>query len=565
MSYDKQTWNKYDELKTEEENIENGAVVTDNRMNHMETGIGDNDANLASHLADKNNPHKVTAAQVGLGNVQNFGLATEDEAKQGISNAKYMTPSLTQAVLSANINSIAYANSSDGTDGFTTVYPKPNLLNGTKVHDIFKGTATISGSGTQRYTLDKGLKISDLKLSNYQQLIFEFDWKATGTNPSGAFVYQTQTYCKGSWITISPTNTSGHVKNIFYNLPVTTDTSTFMNIRQDNIPTTVTVEISNVMMYIVDYSPWMPSASEVTTADWPKYVGFSNTVKTNKSASDYTWFPVKDSELTNKVDSHINNKANPHSVTATQVGAYTKAESDSKLTDLSNKVIANKGNLASGTDLDNVIDIGTYRIGGLTGGTDIINVPSERSGTTIYAYLTVSGTTTSVVQELIVYDSKTVSQIYSRSRSGSTPTFSPWSKTVMADDSGKVTVKDLEVTGTITSGAKNVLANGAYWMQAGQVITPSKSISDCANGWILHFTSYTSGMTGATKNGNNHFFYIPKEQVNIADVGTMFPLVVTDGTMTLKYLYLQNNKITGTSANESTNSKKYVLQNVLEY
>ncbi|NLS48072.1 BppU family phage baseplate upper protein [Lactococcus lactis] len=250
---------------------------------------------------------------------------------------------------------------------------------------------------------------------------------------------------------------------------------------------------------------------------------------------------------------------------------YTKAEADAKfatiqsLTDLSNKVIANKGNLASGTDLDNVIDIGTYRIGGLIGGTDIINVPSERSGTTIYAYLTVSGTTTSVVQELIVYDSKTVSQIYSRSRSGSTPTFSPWSKTVMADDSGKVTVKDLEVTGTITSGTKNVLANGAYWMQAGQVITPSKSISDCANGWILHFTSYSSGMTGATKNGNNHFFYIPKEQVNIADVGTMFPLVVTDGTMTLKYLYLQNNKITGTSANESTNSKKYVLQNVLEY
>lgn len=134
---------------------------------------------------------------------------------------------------------------------------------------------------------------------------------------------------------------------------------------------------------------------------------------------------------------------------------YTKAESDAKfatiqsLTDLSNKVIANKGNLASGTDLDNVIDIGTYQIGGLTGGADIINVPSERSGITIYAYLTVSGTTTSVVQELIVYDSKTVSQIYNRSRSGSTPTFSPWSKTVMADDSGKVTIKDLVVTGTI--------------------------------------------------------------------------------------------------------------------
>ncbi|MCE2142124.1 hypothetical protein GRC93_17055, partial [Streptococcus thermophilus] len=77
MSYEKQTWNKYDDLKTEEENIENGAVVTDNRMNHIEEGI-------YSHTIDISNPHKVTAAQVGLGNVQNFGLATEDEAKQGI-------------------------------------------------------------------------------------------------------------------------------------------------------------------------------------------------------------------------------------------------------------------------------------------------------------------------------------------------------------------------------------------------------------------------------------------------------------------------------------------------
>ena len=130
---------------------------------------------------------------------------------------------------------------------------------------------------------------------------------------------------------------------------------------------------------------------------------------------------------------------------------------------------------------------------------------------------------------------------------------------------GDTEMNNLELTGTLTRPNKKVLLSGAYWMQAGQVVTPSKAISDCENGWILHFTSYNSGMTGETKNGNNHYFYVPKEQVNIADVGTMFPLVVQDGTMTLKYLYLQNNKITGNAANESTNSKKYVLQHVLEY
>ena len=39
-------------------------------------------------------------------------------------------------------------------------------------------------------------------------------------------------------------------------------------------------------------TPWMPSASEVTTADWPKYVGFSNSIKPNKKSSDYNWLPL---------------------------------------------------------------------------------------------------------------------------------------------------------------------------------------------------------------------------------------------------------------------------------
>lgn len=107
-------------------------------------------------------------------------------------------------------------------------------------------------------------------------------------------------------------------------------------------------------------TPWMPSASEVTTADWPKYVGFSNTVKTNKSASDYTWFPVKDSELTNKVESHINNKANPHAVTASQVGAYSKQEIDTKL---SKAVMADDSGKVKLTDFEVTTISETVNIG----------------------------------------------------------------------------------------------------------------------------------------------------------------------------------------------------------
>lgn len=236
MSYEKQTWNKYDDLKTEEENIENGAVVTDNRMNHIEEGIESNDKanssqaqSMNKHIADTANPHKVTALQIGLDKVDNIQQAAKTD-----------------------------------------------------------------------------------------------------------------------------------------------------------------------------------------------------------------------------FDSHVNNKANPHAVTASQVGAYSKSETDTKfasiqsLTDLSNKVIANKGNLANGTDLDSVTDTGYYRIGGLIGGTDVLNVPSELSGLNFYAFLTVTGS----LQELTVYSPKQdTTWTYSRSVSGSTPIWSPWSKTVMADDSGKVTVSN-----TIDSG-----------------------------------------------------------------------------------------------------------------
>ncbi len=50
-----------------------------------------NDA-LTVHKNDKNNPHSVTKTQVGLGSVENYGIATETEAKAGTATNKYMTP-----------------------------------------------------------------------------------------------------------------------------------------------------------------------------------------------------------------------------------------------------------------------------------------------------------------------------------------------------------------------------------------------------------------------------------------------------------------------------------------
>lgn len=58
---------------------------------------------LATHSGRSDNPHNTTAAQVGLGSVQNYGLATTVEAQQGNSSVKYMTPSLTAAAITAQV------------------------------------------------------------------------------------------------------------------------------------------------------------------------------------------------------------------------------------------------------------------------------------------------------------------------------------------------------------------------------------------------------------------------------------------------------------------------------
>ena len=335
MTYEKQTWNKYDDLKTEEENIENGAVVTDNRMNHIEEGI-------EAHTADLKNPHSVTAAQVGLGNVQNFGLATEDEAKQGISNAKYMTPSLTQAVLSANINSIAYANSANGADGFTTVYPNLNLLKNTKSQS-YTSTGTATNNSSNIYPLDGN--VADIL---NKPITITYDY--TITNSSGTWSGSIRpTYgLGGTNQSVSSTKLSGTCKET---VTLTAVSQSSYGILTSGLPTGAKVTITNLKVeFGLTATPYISSASEVTTADWPKYVGFSNTVKTNKSASDYTWFPVKDSELTNKVDSHVNNKANPHSVTASQVGAYTKSETDAKFKVFNDLIVSQ--DIPEGANLD---------------------------------------------------------------------------------------------------------------------------------------------------------------------------------------------------------------------
>ncbi|BAD63882.1 phage-related protein [Shouchella clausii KSM-K16] len=67
-------------------------------LNERITGI---DEGLNAHIADKKNPHGTTKNDVGLGNVPNWGAATQAEAQAGTNNSKIMTPQRTKEAIDA--------------------------------------------------------------------------------------------------------------------------------------------------------------------------------------------------------------------------------------------------------------------------------------------------------------------------------------------------------------------------------------------------------------------------------------------------------------------------------
>ena len=184
------------------------------------------------------------------------------------------------------INTIAYANSADGTDGFTTVYPNLNLLEGTSstlktvrgsgwdAGHILTSTNTSIFRKGQPYTYSVWIQNCDVDTRAVMYVrgpLIGFAFHLGNTIKAGSSGLSTVTFNIPDDITsYQPTigfaEFQGNAHDISYSK---------MKLESGSIST-----------------PWMPSASEVTVADYPKYVGFSNIIKPNKTSSDYNWLPM---------------------------------------------------------------------------------------------------------------------------------------------------------------------------------------------------------------------------------------------------------------------------------
>ena len=192
----------------------------------------------------------------------------------------------------------AWSYSADGTDGFTKVYPNLNLIDGTR---DFSGNWDRDWAWSNDGSY-KGLTVKK-RTGEWQGINKEFKAPKDGT-------YTFSAYIKSSG---DNANIARHIHlNGYWNK------DTFKTFRNNfdwlrdsfsvNLKTGDTIsaryELSGEgILWTAGHkweegpvaTPWMPSASEVTTADYPKYIGqYTNYMEVDSpNPQDYTWSLIR--------------------------------------------------------------------------------------------------------------------------------------------------------------------------------------------------------------------------------------------------------------------------------
>ena len=149
MAYEKQNWLPYDDNKTEEENIEAGAVVTAERMNHIEDGVEAQATKIEfdAHLDDKENPHEVTAHQVGALTAEETSANVINQVI-GKENAKINITLDYQNKIAGSV----VENPHKAAAGFSSVIPTPAQVTGEVSQNAYNALSALDGDVTSPYT-----------------------------------------------------------------------------------------------------------------------------------------------------------------------------------------------------------------------------------------------------------------------------------------------------------------------------------------------------------------------------------------------------------------------------
>ncbi|MGO3073410.1 MAG: hypothetical protein ACTIDI_01775 [Pseudolactococcus laudensis] len=194
----------------------------------------------------------------------------------------------------------AWSYSADGTDGFTTVYPNLNLLDGTKdFSGDWWGRNNVQTDGTY-----KGLTVMK-RTEIWGGISKTFTAPKDGTYTFSAYVKSSgnnANILRYTNINGAQDNEKAPVKWMGHDFDWLRDSFTLTLKAEETISASYNLTGSGVLWTAghkweegSTATPYMQSANEVTTADWPKYRGEYSDISSEQSTnpSDYTWGPMR--------------------------------------------------------------------------------------------------------------------------------------------------------------------------------------------------------------------------------------------------------------------------------
>ena len=219
----------------------------------------------------------------------------------------------------------AWSYSADGKDGFTTVYPNLNLLTDSKEFKnknvsesivstsitSYQSTIVKEGNETYLHYLRTNSNYSDwfraylvrnnnpnfpnVDVKGNTHYTFSVWLRGTGTHTIYAFNGWTEPWNANKTITLTK-EWNLYTFTVLTRSKKELNTKPFIQffIRSDNVGSEINLKYPKVEPGSIA-TPYMPSESEVTTADWPRYIGqytdFTQAASTNPSA--YTWSLIR--------------------------------------------------------------------------------------------------------------------------------------------------------------------------------------------------------------------------------------------------------------------------------
>lgn len=269
---------------------------------------------LHSHMGNTANPHQTTKLQVGLGNVEDFPVATVTEAVEGTATNRYMTPYMTRQSVWAFAGQQIVAHTGDFQNPHQTTKVQVGLGN---VQDfpLASDLEAVSATANNRYmtpylTRQTVYVFAEIPLANHI---------ANGNNPHNVTKVQVGLGNVDNYPMATVPEALGGVALNRFMSPYMTRQTVYMfaeiplanHINDKQNPHNVTK--AQVGLWNVENYP-VAGPSDALAGGTTNYM----TPWSTRYLIDNAYWPI--------VDSHVGNRNNPHGVTAEQTGAYTQAQ-----------------------------------------------------------------------------------------------------------------------------------------------------------------------------------------------------------------------------------------------